>query len=80
MKYSTWQLVSLVNHSGQNGMAFHRPVTMREIEVQVRTNRKVRMVEALRAGVRLDFRQDDGGVHIVLPELKLLETLKLVFN
>lgn len=74
-----WLLISLVNHAGQNGMAFHRPIPMRAIEFQVHTDRTIRTVEALRAGTSLDFKQEDNLVRIVLPELGLLETLKLTF-
>lgn len=75
-----WQLISLVNHAGQNGMAFHRPVPMRAIEMRIHTDRVVQTVETLRAGTRLDFRQEDNAVQFVLPELELLETLKLTFE
>lgn len=75
-----WQLISLVNHSGQNGMAFHRPTPMKGIEIRVHTDRKIRTVEALRAGIALDFKSEGDAVTIVLPELELLETLKLTFE
>ncbi len=74
-----WQLVSLVNHSGQNGSAFHPPIPMRNIPLRIKLDRQVSSIRALRSNAEIAFEQNDDQVALVLPQLELFETLVLTF-
>jgi hypothetical protein len=74
-KDGKWQLISLVNHSGQNGSAFLEPLPIRDIGITLACDAPVSKVRALRNQVELDFSQADRIVRCVLPNLGLFETV-----
>ena len=74
-KDGAWKLVSLVNHSGQNGSAFHPPLPMTEIRLKIKVEEKVSSIKALRNDLELPFEQSGDHIELILPKLELFETL-----
>ena len=71
-----WQLVSLVNLSGQNGRAVLDPVTVAPGTMQLRLKAEVVKARALRAECDCAVeKHDDGSVSVAVPSLDLLETI-----
>lgn len=71
-----WQLVHLINHTGQLGTAFHAPIALANVAVRVRVADAPRRVFALRAGGDLGWHQGEGGwLTITIPALELFEAV-----
>lgn len=69
-----FEWVGLVNHSGQNGTAFHRPVPLSGIRVRFRAKIGVKRVRLLRAREEINFSVvKDGWVECVVPRLERYE-------
>ncbi len=65
--------VGLVNHSGQNGTAFHKPVPISDVVVEFKADKGVKKVRLLRAKENLDFKVKDGWGRFVVPRLEGFE-------
>ena len=75
-----WQLISLVNLSGQIGTSFTDIVPVFNLTLEVKTPRKPEKISALYSGTELEFTCcQDGYVKILLPRMELLETLVVFF-
>jgi hypothetical protein len=72
-----WMLVSLVNHSGQNGTAFHPPVPVHDITLDIATDLDVQTARALIQDIFVPITRLGGRVRVTLPKLDLLETIVL---
>lgn len=72
-----WMLVSLINHGGQNGHAFHPPVPMTGIELHIRVDGPVTGARALVSGEALEVRAEGAEVAVMLPRLERFETIVL---
>lgn len=72
-----WMLVSLVNHSGQNGHAYHPPVPMTGIDLEIETPFPVGAASTLVAGEKLEYRKSGDGIALTLPRLDRFETIVL---
>ena len=70
-----WQLLSLVNHSGQNRSAFHAPLPIHGIDIALDTPSPVGRVHALRARRDIAWTRTETGIAFTLPRLELFETL-----
>jgi hypothetical protein len=69
-----FQWVGLINHSGQNGTAFHKPIPMRGIVLKLRNTEAIKRACLLRADRELKISTDeDGWVKCVVPELDRFE-------
>ncbi|MBW8002348.1 MAG: hypothetical protein FVQ80_10055 [Planctomycetes bacterium] len=65
-----------INHSGQNGTAFHKPLRMYELQFKFKPKRRVRRIIALGPGHQLDFIVGkDGLVTTTLPRLGRFEVV-----
>jgi hypothetical protein len=71
--------IGLANHSGQLGTAFHAPVPIRDIEVDIKPEKPVRRIRLLRAGTELDFQEAEGRVAFSIPELRDFEMAVLEY-
>ncbi|UCC21780.1 MAG: beta-galactosidase trimerization domain-containing protein, partial [Planctomycetota bacterium] len=71
---SRFEWVGLINHTGQNGTAFHKPIPMSAIPLQLKTQRNVKSIRLLRAEKKLDFSAVRAGwIKCVVPELQRFE-------
>jgi hypothetical protein len=84
-----FEWVGLVNHSGQNGTAFHKPIPMSGIRVRLKARKGVRRVRLLRdpalrepkAGEYLKFSVvKDGWVECVVPRLERFEIVLFEYS
>jgi hypothetical protein len=67
-----WHWIGLLNHSGQLGTAFHAPVPMRDIPIELRADGS--KARALRLGADLPLaRAAKGRVSFILPRLDVYE-------
>lgn len=69
-----FEWVGLVNHSGQNGTAFHRPPPIFDVPLRLRATGGVKSVRLLRSGTELDLSiEERGWLKCMLPRLDRLE-------
>lgn len=75
-KKGRFELVSLLNHTGQSGNAIFAPIPMRDITMSIRARQPVTTVRLLRAGRTITFRTDnDGWTRCTLPILNHFEVV-----
>jgi hypothetical protein len=74
-KDGKWQLISLVNHSGQNGSAFLEPLPIRDISITLSCNTPVSKVQAPCSRMELNFSQAGGILRCMLPSPGPFETI-----
>ena len=72
--------VGLVNHSGQNGTAFHKPVPISDVVVEFKIDKQVKGVRLLRAKEELEFKVKDGWGRFVVPRLEGFEIVLFEYN
>ncbi len=70
-----WQLLSLVNHSGQNRSAFHEPLPICDIEVTLKLDTPVSEIRALWSKQQLKWTHTGKAITFALPRLDLFETI-----
>jgi len=69
-----FEWVGLVNHSGQNGTAFHKTIPISDIGLKFRAKGAVKAIRLLRAGKEVAFDVvKDGWVRCVVPKLERFE-------
>lgn len=64
-----FEWVALFNHSGQQGLALHAPVPMRDIQVDLKPERSVKAVRLLYAGSELTFSRRGDRIEVTVPKL-----------
>ncbi|MBC8035383.1 MAG: family 10 glycosylhydrolase, partial [Chitinophagaceae bacterium] len=80
-KDGKWQLINLVNLSGQLGTAFLEPLPVNDIQISVPQARKPVKVVALRSGRTLKYTySEDKTLHFTLERLELLEIVVLLYE
>ncbi|SFL01153.1 Hypothetical glycosyl hydrolase 6 [Paenibacillus sp. 1_12] len=73
-------LIHLVNLSGQLGTAFHPPIPIQSIEIELAVERKPSSIYTLKSKRLLDFTVLSGqSVTFKLPELQLFETIVIEY-
>ncbi len=73
-KDGDFEWAGLVNHSGQNGTAFHRAIAIAGVPLRLKAKDKIKSVRLLKAGRQIDFSQNaDGWMECVVPKLERFE-------
>lgn len=79
-KEGKWQLVGLVNLSGQLGTAFLPPLPISGVKVRLKNSEAPQGVWSLRHDRALNYRYSEGGVlEFEVPEFDLLESVVIRF-
>lgn len=73
------QLLHLVNASGHFGVSFHAPITITKTEVIIPNMKAPKSVKSLVTGELHEFEVLDKAVKIKVPELGLMEAIKITF-
>ncbi len=69
-----FEWVGLINHSGQNGTAFHKPLPLTALSLRVKNKDKVKSVHLLKWGSKLEFiPEEDGWISCSIPKLGRFE-------
>ena len=59
----------LLNHSGQLGNAFHQPIPMEGITIEVKPNKPVKSVKSLFHNQDISFRAEEGWIRVEVPKM-----------
>ncbi len=76
-KQGKWNVINLINLSGQLGTAFLEPLPVNNINIEFRTDKEPKKVYGLKNSTRIGFRYENGKVKFKLPYLGLFETIIL---
>jgi hypothetical protein len=77
-KDKKFEWVALINHTGQNQAAFHKPVTMHDIYIEIKPNIKVKKARLLRAGKSVKLKKlKDGRSSFKVSSLDRFEIIVL---
>jgi hypothetical protein len=69
-----FEWLGLINHSGQNGTAFHKPIPIRDVVLKLQSKGKIKRVHLLRAQKEVKFSTlEDSWVKCIVPELERFE-------
>jgi len=68
-----FEWVGLINHSGQSGTAFHKPIPISNIVLKLRGEGEIRKGRLLKAAEELKFSTEDGWIKCIVPELERFE-------
>ncbi len=69
-----FEWIGLINHSGQNGTAFHKPIPISDVVLKLQSEVDIKEVRLLRAGKELKFSTvRDGWIKCIVPELNRFE-------
>lgn len=74
-----YTLIGMANLSGQLGTAYHKPLPIFNIPVQVRTDKPVSRIRLLRAGKEVSAKELDGKTSFTLPVLNEFEVVALEY-
>jgi hypothetical protein len=76
-----FEWISLYNHSGHLANAFHPPIPVRDVAINLKSDRPIRKVSTLVAGERLESAQDKtGAVEITVPEVEMYEIVLVEYE
>lgn len=73
-------LVHLVNFSGNNNTAYHNPIPIFDIRLEINTKDKFTSALLLKMKREVPVESKDGGVVLTIPKLELFETVALKRN
>lgn len=68
-----FEWIGMINHTGQLGGSYREPVTLPSTRIRFRPQKPVKEVRLMRSDKVLTFREDDGWVECVVPEIKDFE-------
>lgn len=75
-----FEWIGMINHSGQIGGSFREPVTMHNINVRFQPAKPVKQIRLLRSGKSTGFRQNDGWIDCVVPQLTDFEMILCTYK
>lgn len=68
-----FEWVGLINHSGQNGTAFHKPTPISDVVLKLRSEGEIKKVRLLKAAEEVKFSTEEEWVRCVVPKLERFE-------
>jgi hypothetical protein len=75
-----FEWIGMINHSGQTGDAFRDPVPVHNINIRFKSLKPLKKVYLPRSGKELAFRQRDGWIDCVVPEVNDFEMVVCLYK
>lgn len=75
-----FEWIGMINHSGQIGDAFHEQVPIYNTTIRLKSKRPVKEVWLMRSGERLKFRQNNGWVECIVPQVDDFEMMLCLYK
>ena len=70
-----FEWIGMVNHSGQIGVSLLPPVAIHNTTGRFKPSKPIREIRLMSAGTSVDFKQKDGWVECMVPELNDFEMI-----
>lgn len=68
-----FEWLGMINHSGQIGGSLREPVSITNTSIRFKPLKPVKAVKEMRSGISLDFKEVDGWIEILVPQLNDFE-------
>jgi hypothetical protein len=76
---NAFEWIGMINHSGQIGASFREPVTIANIKIKFKPQKKVKELWLMRGKKMLPFHETNGWVECTVPELKDFEMVVAIY-
>jgi hypothetical protein len=74
-----FEWIGLINHSGQVGASFREPVPILNTAIRFKPARPVKEIKLMRSGQSLSYRQSEGWVECVVPQVDDFEMVLCLY-
>lgn len=75
-----FEWIGMINHSGFMGTSVREPVTIHDTYIRFKPQKPVKEVHLLRSGNKVDFKQANGWVECLVPEIGDFEMLLCIYK
>jgi hypothetical protein len=75
-----FEWIGLINHAGQLGGSLREPVAIHQTSIRFKPLRPVREMWLMRAGTKVEFKEHDGWVDVVVPRLEDFEMVVCLYG
>ena len=75
-----FEWIGMINHSGQLGDAFREPVTIHNTTIRFKPLKPVKSISLMHSEKRLKFRESDGWVECIVPQLSDFEMVLCIYE
>ena len=75
----SFEWVGMINHSGFLGNSVREPVTIHNTSIRIKPLKPVKEVWLLRSGLKIKFKQDNGWIECIVPEITDFEMLLCLY-
>jgi hypothetical protein len=75
-----FEWIGMINHSGFLGTSVREPVTIHNTRIRFKPAKPVKEVRLLRSGINLKFRQTNGWIECLVPQIGDFEMLLCIYS
>jgi len=75
-----FEWLGMINHSGQIGGSFREPFTISNTNIRFKTTKPIKKLILMNSGTLLSFKQENGWVECVVPQVKDFEMLLCLYK
>ena len=75
-----FEWIGMINHSGQLGDAFREPVAIHNTTIRFKPLKPVKSINLMRSEKRLKFRESDGWIEFIVPQLDDFEMILCMYE
>lgn len=75
-----FEWVGMINHSGFLGNSVREPVTIHNTTIRLKPLKAVREIRLMRSGITLKFKQIDGWVECIVPQISDFEMMLCLYK
>jgi hypothetical protein len=76
---NAFEWIGMINHSGQIGGSLREPVTITNTSIRFKPQKKVKELRLMRSNKTLTFRENNGWVECIVPDLKDFEMVVAIY-
>ncbi len=75
-----YEWIGMINHSGQIGGSLREPVAIHNINTRFKPIKPIKQLKLVRSGLTVNFKQNDGWVEAIVPQLNDFEMLLCTYK
>jgi hypothetical protein len=75
-----FEWIGMINHSGFLGNSVREPVTIHNTSIRIKTLKPVKEVRLMRSGIKLEFKQSNGWIECVVPQINDFEMMLCLYK
>ncbi len=75
-----FEWLGLINHSGQIGASMREPVIIHNTTIRFKPAKPIIEIRSMRAGFNINFKQADGWVECIIPQIRDFEMILCLYK